>query len=106
MVSVTKHHALFQLKDGVKKAQEVANKHFDAYDDANQKDARKFLLNSVDKHLEKQLYENCKSDDLFVTYWLNLMRLSMFIAGSVSRRSAREQSGGLSARVDLANLII
>ena len=37
--------------------------------------SRKFLLNSVDKHLEKQLYENCKSNDLFVTYWLNLMRI-------------------------------
>ena len=58
VVSVIKHHALFQLKDGVKMAEETAKKHFDAYDDANQKDARKFLLNSVDEHLEKQLYEN------------------------------------------------
>ena len=63
MVSVIEHHALFQLKDGVKEAQETANKHFDEYDHTNQKDARKFLLNSVDEHLEKQLYENCSSDD-------------------------------------------
>ena len=53
---MTGKSCIFQLTDGVKMAEEIAKKHFDAYDDANQKDARKFLLNSVDEHLEKQLY--------------------------------------------------
>ena len=75
VVSVIEHHALFQLKDGVMEAAAIANAHFDTYDQANQKDAKKFLLNAVDEHLEKQLYENCNSDDTFVAYWLNLMRI-------------------------------
>ena len=70
-MSVIEHHALFQLKDGVAEAAKTAKDHFDAYDHANQKDARKFLLNSVDEHLEKQLYENCNSDDTFVAYLSN-----------------------------------
>jgi len=38
-------------------------------------DARKFLLNSVDEKLEKQLHKTCKDDDTFITYWMQLMSL-------------------------------
>ena len=80
VVSVIEHHALFDLKDGETLANETAKNHFDLYDHGNSDDAKKFLLRSISEELKNQLYENCRDDDCFVAYWLNLM----YIVRSVS----------------------
>ena len=59
LVSIMSDHGKFNLKEGVEAANDVAKKHFDAYDQANQKDARKVLLNSCEPELEKELRESC-----------------------------------------------
>jgi len=48
---------------------------FDQYDHQNDKDAIKFLQNSLDPELETQMYENCKNTDSFIVHWLNLMHI-------------------------------
>ena len=75
VVSVITDHARFNLKQGVKKANEIMEKHFDAYDIANVRDAKEFLLNSIDADLETQLYENCTDEDSFCAYWFNLIHI-------------------------------
>ena len=66
-MSLIDHHALFELKSGSKLANEIADKHFDEYDNENQKDTTEFLINSVNEELEAQLYENCRKEDTFVS---------------------------------------
>ena len=75
VVSVVDHHALFNLKEGSKTGNDLKKNKFDSYDHANDRDAKEFLLNSVDAELESQLYENCEDEDSFVTLWLNLIHI-------------------------------
>ena len=75
VVSVIEHHALFDLKDGETLANETAKNYFDSYDHGNSDDATKFLLRSISEELKNQLHENCRDDDCFVAYWLNLMHI-------------------------------
>ena len=46
---------------------------FFKYDLNNTKDAKKFLYNSFDDELKKQLNENCTKECSFVAYWLELI---------------------------------
>ena len=41
----------------------------------NDKDATKFLLNSVDEDLKQQLYQACKTGTPFIGYWLRLIKI-------------------------------
>lgn len=74
MVSVITEHAKFttEVADTCEAPQ---MKKYDEYDHENVRDAKKFLINSLDEHLEKQIYENCKDEDSFICYWMNLMLL-------------------------------
>ena len=74
VVSVISEHARFNVKVGVKLGND-ALVNYDSYDLENIRDAKEFLLNSVDDELETQLYENCKDDDSFIAYWLNLTHI-------------------------------
>ena len=75
VVLVITDHARFTLSEGVEAGNEFVKKNYDVYDMENIRDARKFLLNSVDDHLKTQLYQNCKDEDSFVAYWFNLIHL-------------------------------
>ena len=68
-------HGRFDYKEDTQKANERASKHFDKFDFQNDRDAKEFLLNSVDEDLEKQLYENCDKQDCFIAYWLELIHI-------------------------------
>ena len=46
--------------------------HFDRCTRANEKDATKFLTNSIDSELETQLHEDCEDNDAFAAVWLHL----------------------------------
>jgi len=74
VISVIDNHSRFDIKTGCKLSKQVA-KHYDSYDDENVRDAKKFLRKSIDANLEKQLYENCETDDNFITIWLNLIHM-------------------------------
>jgi len=79
MITVITNHARFTLKQAME-SEEVRDFMYDTYDRSNIRDAKKFLMNSIDEALENQMYENCPDDSTFITYWMNLMRL----VGSVS----------------------
>ena len=76
VVSVIDHHARFEVKSGVTKANElVTNLTWDSYDLDNIRDAKEFLLNCISEDLEKQLYEVCDEQDSFAAYWLQLIHI-------------------------------
>lgn len=75
VVSVLTEHARFTLKEGCEAGNDYNKMQYDEYDLENIRDARKFLLNSVDEHLKTQLYQNCKDEDSFVAVWFNLIHL-------------------------------
>ena len=79
MVSVVDHHARFTLKEAIA-VEETQVRRYDSFDHENIRDAKRFLLNSLDTSLETQMYENCDPDDTFVTYWMNFVLL----IGSIS----------------------
>ena len=79
MVCIISDHPLFTIQEAEAKEGEISHE-YDAYDLANIKDSIKFLFNSLDEELEKQMYENCKDSDTFIIHWMNLM----LIVGSVS----------------------
>ena len=59
MITVISNHSKFTLS----KAKELKAKQspkYDQYDHANIRDAREYLLTSVDESLETQLYQNCE----------------------------------------------
>ncbi len=77
VVSVVDHHALFPTKEGAQKGkdQKDHSTKYDRYCHDNDRDAREFLINSLDEDLEKQIYENCSDEDSFITVWFNLINL-------------------------------
>ena len=79
MISVIPNHARYTLEQTTN-LEKIQSTKYDTYDQANIRDAKKFLLNSIDESLENQMYENCPDDDTFISYWMNLMRL----VGSIS----------------------
>ena len=74
-ISVINEHGKFDLRQATKEAKELFNNTYDDYDRSNSKDATKFLLNSVDKDLKTQLYQDCSVDTPFIGYWLRLIRI-------------------------------
>ena len=58
VVSVLEEHGKFEVKSGTKLGNDLMKNVYDQYDIQNSKDARKFLFNSVDEELKKQLYES------------------------------------------------
>ena len=76
VVSVIDHHARFEVKAGVRAANLLkTNNTWDGYDLDNIREAKDFLLNSIDDDLEKQLYEVCDDEDTFAAYWLRLIHI-------------------------------
>ena len=75
VVTVVSDHGRFTYKEGSDKARELQKNHYDEYDRANSDDAVKFLLNSIDEDLQKQLYQGCSDDDPFIVYWLRLIKI-------------------------------
>ena len=55
VVSVLDNHALFDMKEGADEGNELRDHEFDEYLLGADRDARKFLLNSLDSYLETQL---------------------------------------------------
>ena len=72
-------NALFNVKEGVVMGNDLM-KHFDKYNHKNICDAKEFLFNSINNELETQLCQNCKNDDSFVTFWLNLIHIVQSIS--------------------------
>ena len=79
MVSIISNHARYTLKEAKQQEKNQLTK-YDLYDHANERDAKKFLMESIDEDLETQLYENCQKTDSFIVHWMNLMLL----VGSIS----------------------
>ena len=75
VVSVVNSHALFNLKEGIVSGNHIKDTEFDSYCHDNDRDAKEFLLNSVDEALETQLYQDCKDEDSFVSVWLTLIHI-------------------------------
>ena len=72
VVSVVSEHARFNLKEARVK-EKIPLAAFDDYDHSNVRDAKKFLLASLDEDLESQMYENCDDSESFIVFWLNLI---------------------------------
>ena len=75
VVSVIEHHAKFTVKAGSVSGNMLMSTMYDGYDLENVQDAKDFLTNSLDSDLEKQLNQNCKDDDSFVAWWLELIHI-------------------------------
>ena len=80
VVSVVDSHARFDVKEGIKQANDMANtksihETWDSYDLDNIRDAKDFLYNSLDDDLEGQLYEVCSETDTFAALWLRLIHI-------------------------------
>ncbi len=74
MVSIVTDHAKYNPREV--NALEASQKElYDKYDNANIRDARKYLMNSLSPDLKKQMNETCQPDDTFIAYWMNLMIL-------------------------------
>ena len=74
MVSVIHHHARFSVAEA-KQAEAEQAKLYDFNDQGNIRDAKKFLLDSLDDSLEKQVYESTNRLDSFIQFWMNLMSI-------------------------------
>ena len=76
VVSVIFNHARFDYRNGVQESNTMmSNGTWDRYDWENIRDAKRFLLNSLDEDLKKQLYESRSDEDSFTAYWLNLIHI-------------------------------
>ena len=73
LVCIVTDHGRFNLDEGSEKGNEIKLIYFDEYDLNNMNDAKKFVYNSVDDELKKQLNENCIKDCSFIAYWLELI---------------------------------
>jgi hypothetical protein len=73
MISILTDHAKFDHTKVASMEEPQASK-YDKYDKGNIRDAKKFLMNSLDPELKKQMHESCKDTDSFIEYWMSLMR--------------------------------
>ena len=72
VVSVIDSHLLFTLESGMEASTEV-RQHCDRCCRDNDRDAKDFLIASIDEKLEQQLCENIDVKTcLFVDLWMNL----------------------------------
>ena len=72
MITIINEHAKFSVAGaGVAEALQAGK--YDTYDNENINDAKRFLLDSLDETLLKQVHETCESKDTFITYWMQLM---------------------------------
>jgi transposase InsO family protein len=74
MVSVVTDHSKFNF-DSIELLELAQKNNYDKYDKSNVRDAKKFLLSSVNPEMKKQIHENCTDEDSFIVYWMNLMLL-------------------------------
>ena len=100
VVSVVSEHARFNLKEA-RVEEKIPLAAFDNYNHSNVRDAKKFLLASLDEDLESQMYENCDDSESFIVFWLNLidilrtMSIDRFdkIKDKIKGRSVKSYSG-------------
>ena len=74
VLSTVTDHALFNIKEGVAMGDNLT-KHFDKCDCKNICNAKEFLFNSINNEFKTQLHHNCKDNDSFVAFWLNLIHV-------------------------------
>ena len=75
VICVIDEHGKLNHKKACKDANDLALLFFDEYDHVNQKDAKRFLLNSLSDDLKKQLNQTVYKNDCFIVYWLELMKI-------------------------------
>ena len=76
VVSVIFDHARFDYRSGVQESNAMmTNTTWDRCDLENIRDAKRFLLNSLDEDLKKQLCESRDDEDSFAAHWLNLIHI-------------------------------
>ena len=75
VVSVIDSHALFNLKEGSVLGNNIKDTEFDSYSFDNDREAKEFLMASLDPELETQLLQDCNDDDSFVAVWLTLIHI-------------------------------
>ena len=75
VILIIMEHGRFNHTKACKEANDTALLFHDEYDHANDRDAKKFLLNSLDDDLTKQLLEMVYKKDCFAMYWLELMHI-------------------------------
>ena len=69
----------------------MSQDHFDRCARANEKDATRFVTNSVDSDLKTQLHEDCEDNDAFAAVWLHLMHTIRSVDDLQSKISGRAQ---------------
>ena len=80
VVSIINQHGLYTLKDGSALGNRIKEREFDSYCHDNDRDAKDFVLNSVDEELESQLYQDCQEEDSFVAMWLTLIHIVRLVS--------------------------
>jgi hypothetical protein len=83
MVSTVTDHGRFNMDKGIQEGIEAGLIHFDEYCEQNDKDAKKFLSNSLEEDLKDQMNEAVNRKDPFTVHWFELMRIVK--SGSMER---------------------
>ena len=73
MVSVIKHHPKFTREKALE-AEEKRAHLYDEFDIANIRDAKTYVMDSVDDNLLKQVHERCEDEATFIDVWMVLMK--------------------------------
>ena len=74
MVSVISDHAKFS-RSTAKADESTRIGLYDRYDQSNMKDAKEFLMDSLDPSLEKLMYERVPPNGTFIEHWMELMHM-------------------------------
>ena len=73
MESVVTHHGRFSLDYTIKASNDIKTK-WDSFDIANDKAAKRFLINSLKSSFKTRMNKIIKEDDTFATVWIKIMK--------------------------------
>ena len=69
------NYKLRNKKKGTRDSNELATKPYNSYEQANQRDAIKFLTNLITPMLKLKLLQTCEDDDSLIAYWFTLIHI-------------------------------
>ena len=75
VISGIVNYAMFNHKDGTKKANEIYANEFDEYERGRDNDRKDFFMNSLGEELETSIITGCRKTDCFMAIWFQFIHL-------------------------------
>ena len=80
MVSIIDQHSRFTQEE-VRKLSIIYRRKFDSYDEANNEDAKEFVLNSIDDDIKREVKQRVKiTECAFAELWMRIIHVTRFIS--------------------------